>query len=148
MVRTKRWPPKDFRTQFDVIIIYAKQSMPLAVDSSEKAVIGLSLKWRQLCVCSLIEHGSRPICCDKNAALLYIDILNKTSDLYNSQDFYIFNFCYFPPGISLALLTVDVFSLDRLLSALAVLTERPNLLEKIIVTRKVISQFSIIDEKS
>ena len=37
---------KDSRT-FDVIVIYTKQSMPLAVDNSKIAVIGLSLKWRQ-----------------------------------------------------------------------------------------------------
>ena len=51
----------DFRTSFDVIMIYTKQSTPLAVDSSEMLVIGLSLKWRQLCVCPLIDHGSRPM---------------------------------------------------------------------------------------
>ena len=39
---------KDFRTPFDVCMIYTKQSTPLAVDTSEMAVIGLSLKWRQL----------------------------------------------------------------------------------------------------
>ena len=53
---------KDFRTPFDVIMIYTKQSTPLAVDCSEMAVIGLSLKWRQLCVCPLlIDHGSSPM---------------------------------------------------------------------------------------
>ena len=36
-------PQKDFCTLFDVIMIYTKQSMPLAVDNSEMAVIGLSL---------------------------------------------------------------------------------------------------------
>ena len=44
---------KDFRTPFHVIMIYTKQSTPLAVDNSEMAVIGLSLKWRQPCVCPL-----------------------------------------------------------------------------------------------
>ncbi len=44
-----------------VIMIYTKQSTPLAVDNSEMAVIGLSLKWRQSCVCPLIDHGSRPM---------------------------------------------------------------------------------------
>ena len=34
-------------TPFDVIMIYTKQSPPLAVDNSKSAVIGLSLKWRQ-----------------------------------------------------------------------------------------------------
>ena len=38
---------KDFSTPFDVIMIYTKQSTPLAVDDSKIAVIGLSLKWRQ-----------------------------------------------------------------------------------------------------
>ena len=38
---------KDFSTPFDVTMIYTKQSTPLAVDNSEIAVIGLSLKWRQ-----------------------------------------------------------------------------------------------------
>ena len=42
---------KDFRTPFDVIMTYTKQSMVLAVDNAEMPVIGLSLKWRQLCVC-------------------------------------------------------------------------------------------------
>ena len=37
---------KNFSTSFDVIMIYAKQSTPLAVDYSKIAVIGLSLKWR------------------------------------------------------------------------------------------------------
>ena len=46
---------------FDVIMIYSKQSTPLAVDISEMVVIGLSLKWRQLCVVPLIDHGSRPV---------------------------------------------------------------------------------------
>ena len=49
------------RTPFDVIMIYTKQSKPLAVDCSEMGVIDLSLKWRQLCVCPLIDHGSRPM---------------------------------------------------------------------------------------
>ena len=52
---------KDFRTPSDVTMIYTKQSTPLAVDNSEMAVIGLSLKWRQPCVCPLIDHGSRPM---------------------------------------------------------------------------------------
>ena len=41
---------KDFSAPFDVIMIYTKQSTPLAADSSKIAVnnvIGLSLKWRQ-----------------------------------------------------------------------------------------------------
>ena len=38
---------KDFSTPFDVIMIYTKQSTPLAVDNSKIAVIGLSLIWRQ-----------------------------------------------------------------------------------------------------
>ena len=38
---------KVFSTSFDVIMIYTKQSTPLAVDNSKIAVIGLSLKWRQ-----------------------------------------------------------------------------------------------------
>ena len=38
---------KDFSTPFDVIMIYTKQSTPLAVHNSKIAVIGLSLKWRQ-----------------------------------------------------------------------------------------------------
>ena len=38
---------KDFSTPFDVIMIYKKQSTPLAVDNSKIAMIGLSLKWRQ-----------------------------------------------------------------------------------------------------
>ena len=38
---------KDFSTPFDVIMIYTKQSTPLAVDNSKIAVIGLLLKWRQ-----------------------------------------------------------------------------------------------------
>ena len=38
---------KDFSTPFDVIMIYTKQSTPLAIDNSKIAVIGLSLKWRQ-----------------------------------------------------------------------------------------------------
>ena len=38
---------KDFSTPFDVIMIYTKQSTPLAVDNSKISVIGLSLKWRQ-----------------------------------------------------------------------------------------------------
>ena len=37
---------KDFSTPFDVIMIYAKQSKPFAVDNSKIADIGLSLKWR------------------------------------------------------------------------------------------------------
>ena len=37
----------DFSPPFDVIMIYTKQSTPLAVDNSKIAVIGLSLKWRQ-----------------------------------------------------------------------------------------------------
>ena len=54
-------PQKDFCTLFDVIMIYTKQSMPLAVDNSEMAVIGLSLKQHQLCICPLIDHGSQTI---------------------------------------------------------------------------------------
>ena len=38
---------KDFRTPFDVIMVYAKQSTPLTANNSKIAVIGLSLKWRQ-----------------------------------------------------------------------------------------------------
>ena len=38
---------KDFSTPFDAIMIYTKQSTPLAVNNSKIAVIGLSLKWRQ-----------------------------------------------------------------------------------------------------
>ena len=38
---------KDFRTPIDVIMIYTKQSTPLAVDNSKIALIGLSQKWRQ-----------------------------------------------------------------------------------------------------
>ena len=38
---------KDFSMPFDVIMIYTKQSTPLAFDNSKIAVIGLSLKWRQ-----------------------------------------------------------------------------------------------------
>ena len=53
---------KEFRTPFDVIMIYTKQSTPLPVDNSEMDVIDLSLKWRQpLCVCSIIDHGSQPM---------------------------------------------------------------------------------------
>ena len=53
----------DFRTPYDVIMIYTnfKQSTPFAVDNSEMAVIGLSLKWRQPCICPLIDHGHRVI---------------------------------------------------------------------------------------
>ena len=47
-------------TLFDVIMIYTKQSTPLAVDSSKIAVIGVSLKWRQS-ASALIDHSSRPI---------------------------------------------------------------------------------------
>ena len=36
-------------------MIYIKQSTALAVDNSVMIVIGLSLKWRQLCVCPLID---------------------------------------------------------------------------------------------
>ena len=35
---------KDFSMSFDVTMIYTKQSMPLAVNNSKIAVIGLSLK--------------------------------------------------------------------------------------------------------
>ena len=35
---------KDFSMPFDVVMIYTKQSTPLAVDNSKIAVIGLSLK--------------------------------------------------------------------------------------------------------
>ena len=52
---------KDYRTPFDVIMIYIKQSTSLAVDNFEMLVMGLSLKWRQLCVCPLKDHGSRPM---------------------------------------------------------------------------------------
>ena len=38
---------KDFSTPFDVIMIYTKQSTPLAADNSKIAVIGMSLKWLQ-----------------------------------------------------------------------------------------------------
>ena len=38
---------KDLSTPFDMIMIYTKQSTPLAVDNSKIAVIGLSLKWCQ-----------------------------------------------------------------------------------------------------
>ena len=38
---------KDFSTPFDVILIYTKQSTPLAIDNSKIAAIGLSQKWRQ-----------------------------------------------------------------------------------------------------
>ena len=38
---------KDFTTPFDVIMIYTKQSTPLAVNNSKITVIGLSLKWRE-----------------------------------------------------------------------------------------------------
>ena len=38
---------KDFRTPFDVIMMYTKQSTSLAVNNSKISVIGLSLKWRQ-----------------------------------------------------------------------------------------------------
>ena len=36
---------KDFSMPFDVVMIYTKQSPPLAVDNSKIAVIGFSLKW-------------------------------------------------------------------------------------------------------
>ena len=49
---------KDVSTPFDVTMIHTKQSTPLAVDNAEMVVIGLSLKWRQLCVYPLIHHGS------------------------------------------------------------------------------------------
>ena len=52
---------KHFRTPFDVITIYTKQSTPLPVDNSEMDVIDLSLKWRQPCACSIIDHGSQPM---------------------------------------------------------------------------------------
>ena len=39
---------KDFSMPFDRIMIYTKQSMPLAVDNSKIAVIGLLLKWCQM----------------------------------------------------------------------------------------------------
>ena len=39
---------KDFSTPFDLIMIYTKQSTPLAVDNSKIAVIGLSLTWRRV----------------------------------------------------------------------------------------------------
>ena len=45
-------------------MIYTKQM-------AEMAVIGLSLKWRQLCVCSLIDLGSRPMKSWKELWLLY-----------------------------------------------------------------------------
>ena len=45
------------RHAFDVIMI----DTTLAIDSSEIAVIGLSLKWSQLCVCPLIDHSSQPL---------------------------------------------------------------------------------------
>ena len=38
---------KDFSMPFDVIMIYTKQSTPLAVENSKIAGIGLSMKWRQ-----------------------------------------------------------------------------------------------------
>ena len=63
--------PKDFRTPFFVIMIYTKQSTPLAVDKAEMAVVGLSLKWRQPWVCPLIDHGSRPIRSLKELWLFY-----------------------------------------------------------------------------
>ena len=37
----------DFSTRFDVIMIYTKQSTPLAIDNFKIAVIHLLLKWRQ-----------------------------------------------------------------------------------------------------
>ena len=37
----------DFSMPFDVIMVYTKQSTPLAVDNSKIAVIGFLLKWRQ-----------------------------------------------------------------------------------------------------
>ena len=52
---------KDFWMPFDMIMICAKQSMPLAVDNSEMAAIGLSLKWCQETICPLIDHGSGPM---------------------------------------------------------------------------------------
>ena len=52
-------------------MIYTKQSTPLAVPNSEMLVIGLSLKWRQLRVCPLIDHGSRPIKTQNELWLLY-----------------------------------------------------------------------------
>ena len=47
-------------------MIYTKQRTPLAAENSEIAIIGLSLKWRQSCVCPLIGHGSRPLKARKN----------------------------------------------------------------------------------
>ena len=49
---------KDFRT-------------PLAVDNSEMLVIGLSLKWRQICFCPLTDHASRPMKSQNELWLLY-----------------------------------------------------------------------------
>ena len=46
---------------FDMIMIYTKQSVLLAVDNSEMLVIGLSLKWHQMCICPLIDHDSQPM---------------------------------------------------------------------------------------
>ena len=45
---------------------------------AEMAVIGLSLKWRQLCVCSLINLGSRPMKSWKELWLLYNKKYNMT----------------------------------------------------------------------
>ena len=51
----------DFRTSFHVTMIYKKQRKPLTADNSQMAVISLSMKWRQPCVCTLIDHGSRAV---------------------------------------------------------------------------------------
>ena len=47
---------------------------------AEMAVIGLSLKWRQLCVCSLIDLGSRPMKSWKEVWLLYNKRCSMTLD--------------------------------------------------------------------
>ena len=51
---------KDLSTPFDMIMIYTKQSMPLAVDNS-KIVDWLVAKMASACVCPLIDHSSRPM---------------------------------------------------------------------------------------
>ena len=52
-------------------MIYTKQGTPLAVDNLEMLLIGLLLKWRQLCVCPVIDHGSRTMKSYNELWLLY-----------------------------------------------------------------------------
>ena len=82
---------KDFSTPFDMIMIYTKQSTPLAVDNSENCCDWLVAEMASACVCPLIDHSSRRMKI-KNELLLLYKLVWTTREIYHFQLFH--NYLY------------------------------------------------------